>query len=192
MALPVDLGATSSVFQQTDFPQMPQMAAPGGMFGGGGSWQNALLAALAGFMMRRRPQIAQSILEPLQQGQILRQKLQEAQIERQQRNEDQFGNFQRQYDYELAHPKPQAPPDPGSMDALRAEYLDPNTTPARKAQLEQIVLQPQLMDIPGVGVVAVPRTAPQGAPTAPVGKLRPLGAGGPTPQASGGFPGPGY
>lgn len=61
-------------------------------------------------------------------------------------------------------------------------------------QFEQYVANkvnpPQLMDVPGVGIVSVPRMAsPQGAPTAPVGTLRPYNPGGPTPSASGGFSG---
>jgi hypothetical protein len=75
----------------------------GGMFGGGA--RDALMAAAAGFLARRSPQVASSLLETLQRKQMLAQ--QEAQYQR--RRDDQFADWRKQYDYEVGHPKQAQP-----------------------------------------------------------------------------------
>lgn len=73
-----------------------------GMFGAKPKWQNALLAAAAGFMARRSPQVAQAILGQIQGQQDAQQKAQMYEKQRQ----DKFTDWRQQYEYERTNPKP--------------------------------------------------------------------------------------
>ena len=176
------------MLQNLGFDPSIMIPQSGGMFGGGGNdrLRNALLAAAAGFMARRSPTVANNIFSGMQDAQLLKEKIAEAQQERAQQFQDERLAHQQDRQFDIANPLPQQSPAPGSMDALRAEYLDPSTPPERKRQLEPIVLAPQMQYVPGVGLVSVPRTgsAPS-VPTAPVGNLKPYG--GPASGAPGGF-----
>jgi len=187
----VNIGDPGSLFQSQpyDISQMPQMAARGGMFGGGNG-KMALLAALAGFMARRNPSVANNLFNGLQDQQTLKQRYDLMQLQRQQDTQDKRGEFTFERDYEAAHPVP------GEQERMIQRYLDPTTSPAEKAIIGSAIQHPVAMDVtnPDGSVTrqyVYPGTIPQ--PTAPrVFKSLPPDAtpigGGPTPQASGGFP----
>ena len=159
---------------------LPPISAPGGMFGGGKfGLKEAIAAGLAGFVARRNPMAMQGIMQAL----MMRQKQKQDEYQRQQDRADKFSDFKTQYDYELAHPKPV-----NNDTAADYEFWKQRLTPEQFQQyIENKVNPPQLMEVPGVGLVSVPRmSAPQAAPTAPVGKLTPYN-GGPSLGGSGGF-----
>jgi hypothetical protein len=130
----------------------------GGMFGGV-SIDPA--AGIAGFLAGLGNPAGLATLQSIHQQRLYQQQ-QAAEDARAEANRagtlrDQIALF----DYKSSHPDPTAA---GSMDALRAEYLNPTTSPERKAQLEPLILQPQLQMVPGVGLVSVPRTGAAPAP----------------------------
>ena len=160
---------------------LPPISGPtGGMFGGGKfGLKEAIAAGLAGFVARRNPMAMQGIMQAL----MMRQKQKQDEYQRQQDRADKFTDFQKQYDYELAHPKPI------SNDTVNDYNFWKQTLPPDQSQtwLQNRIDPPQLMQVPGVGIVSIPRQAqPQAAPTAPVGKLTPYN-GGPSLGGSGGF-----
>ena len=79
---------------------------PQGMFGGGGNWRNAMLAAVAGFMARRSPGVAGNIISGLQEAQTLKQRMAMAQQEREQQMQDQIAVHQAERDYDINHAPP--------------------------------------------------------------------------------------
>lgn len=172
---PLNIAPFGQIMQQQPV-DLPGMAQPKGMFGGGG-WKDALLAAAAGYLGRRNPGAAQGLFHMIQQKQ--QQALEEAQYQRQ--RQDKFGDWRQQYDYELGHPKPT------NNDTVADYDFWKRTLPPDQFNewLQNKINPPQIMNLPGVGIVQVPRQAPQGTPTAPVGKLTPLGAGGPAPGPGG-------
>jgi hypothetical protein len=154
------------------------------MFGGGGNfgWKEALAAGLAGFVSRQNPMALQGLMQALMARQ--RQKQDEYDYNRQ--RQDKRDDFTFEQDYKAAHPTPVNNDTVADYNFWKG-VLPPD-------QFEQYVANkvnpPQLMEVPGVGLVSVPRmSSPQATPAAPVGKLRPYNPGGPTPGASGGFPG---
>jgi hypothetical protein len=159
-------------------------AKSGGMFGNGkfGIGQ-AIVAALNGYLAGTGNPVG---TQNLQMMAAMRQR----QMERQQelddynrRRADQNSDWQSHYQYEIDHPKPV------NNDTVADYSFWKQTLPPEQFQqwLENKINPPQYMNVPGVGLVQVPRQAAPAAPTAPVGKLTPIN-GGPTPGASGGFP----
>ena len=180
---------TADMSQLGQFPDLslniPQQS---GMFGGGQNWRNALLAAVAGFMARRSPQVANNIIGGIQDAQALKEKLALAQQERAQGLQDQIALHQANQSYDAAHPVP------GEQERLLSLYSTLPDSDPRKPILGSMLQHPVAMDVtnPDGSVTrqyVYPGTIPQQpqVPTAPVGKLTPIG--GPTPSASGGFPG---
>jgi hypothetical protein len=165
--------------QQFNMPQ-----ASSGMFGGGQSWRNALLAAIAGFMARRSPGVSGNIINGLQDAQTMRERLAFAEQQHRQEFDDARLAHQQDRQFDINNPMPN---QPTQTDRYISEILDPNTDPKRRELLQSVVIPP-LMEMVNGNLMAVPRTMSSAPPVAPVGKLTPLGAGGPTPQASGGFP----
>jgi hypothetical protein len=150
------------------------------MFGGGGDWRSALMAAGAAMMSRRNPQMATGIMQMMMLKQ--RQAQEEAHYERE--RHDKQDDWRTQYDYEVAHPKPVNNDTSADYDFWQ-QHLSPEKF---QEYVSNKVNPPQYMQVPGLGIVQIPRSGGQaGPPTAPVGKLRPLGAGGPSPSGSGGF-----
>jgi hypothetical protein len=72
----------------------------GGMFGGKLGANPAIMAAVAGFLSRRNPQLSSSMMQMLMDRQ--RQAQEEAQYQR--KRQDDFTDFKQEYDYKLAHP----------------------------------------------------------------------------------------
>lgn len=171
---------------QFGLPQLdvPQPAAPkkGGMFGAGkADIGQAIQAALYGALAARGNPAGVMGLQMLQQK---RQQAMEAQ-QHQQRREDDFQDWVRKQAYQAANPSPV------NNDTVADYNFWQGVLPPDQFQqyVANKVNPPQYMNIPGVGLVQVPRMGgQQGAPQAPVGKLTPIDEGGPMPQASGGFP----
>lgn len=156
-------------------PDIPQLKKRGGMFSGMTIDINRGIAGyLAGLGNPAGIQMLRSMDEQRQQ------QMEESRQtrERQQSLQDQMSL----YDYEAQHPKP-ANNDTANDYSFWQQHLSPE-------QFQQYVANkvdpPQYMNVPGVGLVQIPRGGPSAAPTAPVGKLTPLGAGGPA-SGPGGF-----
>ena len=159
--------------------QMPQPDMGGGMFGGGDSkWKNALMAAVAGFMARRSPQVAGNLIGGLQDAQIMKQKMAQAAAERQQNMADQKDliAYKAQFDSPAPHYfesnsgdqyaiGPDGKPVEVFHDPMRYKFV-PN-------------------GMGGVVPVDISALMSGQQPVQPVGKITPIG--GPTPSASGGF-----
>jgi hypothetical protein len=185
--LPLDPSINAAPLQSlyAPTPQIPTEIAPrGGMFGGNA--QMALMAAISGLMARRHPQVSQMMQNML----LLKQKQALAQQQRQQGIADDFTKFKQQYDYELGHPKP-INNDTANDYAFWQQHL----TPEQFQQYVQKQYDPDVsIPLPDGRMYVGPRSGMAaalgqgGPPKAPVGKLTPLGAGGPTPSASGSFP----
>jgi hypothetical protein len=183
MALSVDPGPNPFAGPAPQF-NMPT-APTGGMFGGGGKFglKEALAFGLAGLVSRRNPDIMNNLMSALMLKQ--KQQLEEAQYQR--HRQDALEDFTKHQQIEQQY----APaPQPGEFErALMASGVNPGTpewTQAMKTRaanmLDPIVNTPY-------GPMMRSMVAPQ-MPTKPVGPLTPLpDDGGPTPQASGGFPG---
>jgi hypothetical protein len=181
-ALPaISAAAPGAAGQMAALMPQPKKA---GMFGSGGpQWVEAVQAALAGALAARGNPAGQMGL------QMLQQKRQQAAEQEQygQRREDDFQDWVRKQAYQSANPSPV------NNDTVADYNFWKQTLPPERFNqwLENKINPPQLMNIPGVGVVSVPRQGGPQAPQAPVGKLTPIDEGGPAPQGPGGFPGSG-
>jgi len=130
-------------------------------------------------------------LEGLQQ----RQALAGQQAQYQQRRADEYADWEKKQAYEAAHPKPLAPDN--FTQTLAAAGIDP-ASPQGRALYQQraaTLASPApnfVSDGAGGGRWVTPPAVsllPSGpGPTAPVGRLTPLGAGGATPQGARTFP----
>lgn len=106
----------------------------------------------------------------------------------QQRRTDSYTDWQRKEEYEAAHPK--APTPDNFTQTLRAAGIDPNSPEGRqlyrtRATTLAYPTPTYVSNGPGLGGNFVTPPLPGMAaptPTAPIGKLTPLGAGGATPQ----------
>lgn len=163
--------------------QMPQAKPRAGMFGSGKANIGEILsAAISGYLAAGGNPAGQMGLQALHQR---RQLAQQQELASQQREND-FQDFIRKESWKLANP--------GAVNNdTVADYNFRVQTLGKPAADEWLRNPPQFMNIPGVGIVQMPRMGgPQAAPTAPVGKLTPLDEGGPMPSASGGFQPSGY
>jgi hypothetical protein len=170
--------------------QMPAPKKKGGMFGAGKGENigNAISAAIFGALAARGNPAGTM---GLQQLHAMRQRKQESEAESaqySQRREDGFSDWVRKQAYEAANPSPV------NNDTVQDYNFWKGVLPPEQFNqwVESKVNPPQLMNVPGVGIVQVPRMGGGQAPTAPVGKLTPIEEGGPMPSASGGFPPSGY
>jgi hypothetical protein len=181
-ALPaISAAAPGAAGQMAALMPQPKKA---GMFGSGGpQWVEAVQAALAGALAARGNPAGQMGLQMLQQKR--QQAMQEEQY--QQRRGDEFEDWVKKQAYQSANPSPV------NNDTVADYNFWKQTLPPERFNqwLENKINPPQLMNIPGVGVVSVPRQGGPQAPQAPVGKLTPIDEGGPAPQGPGGFPGSG-
>jgi hypothetical protein len=154
------------------------MPAPKGMFGGGGDkWKQALLAAAAGFMSRRSPQVAGNLIGGLMDAEQLKQRQALAEQQYQRERTDKRDDFIFEQDYRAQHQEPdeftqlmqRAQIDPASEQgqALYLQFLQNKANPFTQMRVQN----PD-------GSESLQFMRPPMAPTAPVGNLRPLGAGG--------------
>lgn len=159
----------------------------GGMFGGGDAKfgiGQALVAALNGYLAAGGNPVGIQNMRMMQEAaQAKRQRQQELEDYNRKRA-DENTDWTARKQWEIEHPAPV------NNDTVADYEFWKRTLPPNQFQtwLQNKIDPPQLMQVPGVGIVSVPRQAPQGAPSAPVGKLKPYNPGGPTPDASGGFP----
>jgi hypothetical protein len=166
-----------SLFTSTPFPDVPDIKPKRGMFGGG-NLRDALVAAAAGFMARRSPQVSNNLFDSLQRKQILAD--QEAQYQR--RRQDTLTDQQAMYDYKLQHPEP-----PNNDTVNDYNYIAQTLGKDAADQYLRSKTNPIVMTPYG----PMPYSAVSGAvPTAPVGKLTPIDDGGPTAPPSATFPRP--
>jgi hypothetical protein len=153
------------------------------MFGGGGSrLQDALMAASAGFLARTRPGMAQSMMEGIQQKRTLNRQAQLAMLQSNLEFQRQMQLLPIQAQLKLMYP------DGDFAQTLVQSGIHPGTpewTQAMQARMQN-ELDPAVVTPQGMMLRSQITGALQ-PPQAPVGKLTPLGAGGPTPSASGGF-----
>jgi hypothetical protein len=184
----INANPLQSMFGPMLSPQMPQIQSRGmmgGMFGGG-NLKNVIAGALSGYLASKGNATGAAGLQAMLHAKLLRQQRALDDQQYQHQRQDKFSDFKQEYDYKLHNPEAQ---QPTQTDRYIQEILDPNTPPERRALLQSVVVPPTLENVPGYGLVSIPRgVAPSAPPPAPVGKLTPLGAGGPSPQGSGGFP----
>ena len=183
MAYPsIDIGANPLDSLSPTFTR--SIPAPSGMFGGGSKLQNALLAAVAGFMARRNPSVSNNLINGLQSAMELKQRIALAQQQRQQDNQDKRDEFTFEQDYKNAHDTPDLQQ---RIDVLN--QVDPTLGPqyARNYAANGGGAMIQMVD-PATGQKYI---MPQ--PQLPaIGSVMddPRKTGGPTPQASAMFPRP--
>jgi hypothetical protein len=108
------------------------------------------------------------------------QQIEEQRYERE--RQDRRADFTFEQDYRTQHP---LPPQPTEYErALAAAGIAPGSpeyTQHMKSYVDVKENPPRFMEVPGVGLIQVPTV-----PSAPIGKLTPLRAGGPT-SGSGSF-----
>lgn len=171
MAFPgISMGANPlDAIPQIQMPTTPK--ASGGMFGGGGDWRNAVLAAIAGFTARRNPGIANNLINGLQRGQELRQQLALQQQERQQGIQDKRDEFTFEQDYRNAHP--QTPDIKDRIDILNQLKPGLGDTYAQNYAQNGGGLGPMLTNpITGQQMMPAARAQSQQPPAEAVARLR--------------------
>jgi hypothetical protein len=162
--------------QQFNMPQ-----ASSGMFGGGQSWRNALLAAIAGFMARRSPGVAGNIINGLQDAQAMKERMAFAEQQHRQEFDDARLGHRQDRTFDAANPLP-TQPDEFTRHMINAG-IDPNSPQGKAmyaASLDPVVMTPQ-------GPMLRSQLLGTGQPAPPGITFTPVDDGGPTPGASGGF-----
>lgn len=171
------------IFSQ-QFNMPPAQPKPtGGMFGNGKfGVGEAIVAALNGYLAGTGNPAGAANMRAMQEMMQAKRQRQQETDDYERKRADQNSDWQSHYDYESAHPKA-ANNDTVADYAFWKQTLPPGQF---DQWLQNKINPPQYMNVPGVGLVQVPRQGAPQAPSKPVGKLTPLGAGGPTP-GSGGF-----
>jgi len=170
-------------YPRVGFVDLPQQK--GGMFGGGSKLQSALTAAAAGFLSRRSPDMAQSLMAPL----LLRQRQQYEDQQYQHHRQDDMSDYMAKRDYEIAHPMPQ---QPGEFEqVLMASGIQPGTQAWADAMSRRRdnLLDPVVMTPQGPMLRSSILSGAGGEPAPANVTFTTLPDGGPTPPASGNFPG---
>lgn len=162
-------------------PAPAQPKKKGGMFGSGLGFGEAIVHALNGYLAARGNPAGMANM------QMMNQRRQQAMEQEQhgQRREDEFQDYIRKEAWKQANPG--AP----NNDTV-ADYNFRVQTLGKDSADEWLRNPPQFMNVPGVGLVQVPRMggAQMTPPSAPVGRLTPIDEGGPVPGGPGGFPRP--
>jgi hypothetical protein len=164
--------------------QFPQPSTPpkprGGMFGGGGSWQNAILAAVAGLMARHNPMAAQMIMGQLKSKLDAKREDQQYQRQRQDKRDD----FTFEQDYRAQHPAPINNDTANDYEYIKGILGEDAAKQFLQTRVNPIVNTP-MGPVPYSSVMGQ-----QGQPAPPGITFKPLDQnGGPVLQAPGGFPG---
>lgn len=161
--------------------QTPTVQPGRGMFGGGDTWRMALAAGLAGLVSRRNPQLAQTMMAPMQ----MQRQMQMMGIQNQFEYQRQLALKQAEAQLRMQYPQgdfAQALLQGGTQPGTPA-WTQAMATKA-KNDLDPIVITPQgpmLRSQIINGSSGVGQAAPQGV------TFTPLPDGGPTPPASGHF-----
>lgn len=162
----------------------PKPKKKGGMFGSGAA--NLIAHAINGWLAGMGNPVGIANLQMMGQQRQRKDEATEEVMRRQEEREAGFQDFVRKEAYKAANP------GPVNNDTVQDYNFWKGVLPPEQFNqwLESKVNPPQLMNVPGVGIVQVPRMGGGQAPTAPVGRLTPIDEGGPMPSASGGFPRP--
>lgn len=178
---PIDFGPAPDMGPQIQMPQ----AAPkkkAGMFGSGGVSID-LSRALAGYLAGIGNPAGMQALQAMNAERQQRRQQAAEQAQYGQRREDEFQDWVRRQAYQAANPSPVNNDTVADYNFIRQQLGEEEG----RNFLRNRANPPQLMNIPGVGIVQIPRMGGQQAPTAPVGKLTPLDEGGPGLGGPGGF-----
>jgi hypothetical protein len=127
--------------------------------------------------------VGQANIQALHQRRMMEQQQALAAQQYARERQDKRDDFTFEQDYRAQHPGPVNNDTVNDYNFI-LQTLGPDKA---KEYLETKANPPQFMQVPGVGIVQIPRAPGGSTPTAPVGKLTPLtgDAGG---NASGGFP----
>lgn len=162
----------------------------GGMFGSGYGFGQALSDGLNGYLAGMGNPVGQQNIQAIHQQRMLeQQQALEAQQYAQHRADDN-ADWMSHYNYELNNPKPSAP---GEFEQqLMASGVQPGTPEWAQAMKTRVnnLLDPAVMTPQGLMLRSQVTGALTPQPAPPGVTFTPLDNGGPTPPASGNFPGP--
>ncbi len=163
----------------------PQAKPKTGMFGGGKfGLGEAIVAALNGYLAGTGNPAGVANIQMIAAKRRQQQEAQEAEQQYQRQRGDGMQDWIAKEQFKIANP------GAANNDTVADYNFWKQTLPPEQFNqwLESKINPPQLMNVPGVGIVQVPRMGGGQAPKAPVGKLTPIDDGGQMPQASGNFP----
>lgn len=165
-------------------PQMPGMAQRHGMFGAGGVGRN--IAGMIGDFLMARAGMQPMYAPMMMQQRKLAYEAQLQERQHQQEFQDQRKAHQQDRQFDISNPLPQQPDE--ITRHMVAAGIDPNSPQGKAmyaASLDPVVMTPQgpMLRSQLLGASAAGQPAPQGV------TFTPIDDGGPTPPASGGFPG---
>jgi hypothetical protein len=169
-------------------PQQPpiNIAVPkvnrGGMFANA-DWGSAISAALNGYLAAGGNPAGIAGLQQLHQQKMLEQRQAQEQQQYARERQDKRDDFTFEQDYKAAHPGPINNDTVNDYQFILQQLGPEAATTFLKTKTNPIVMTPY-------GPMPYSSVAAPQAPTKPVGPLTPIDDGGPTPTASGGFPGP--
>jgi hypothetical protein len=164
--------------------QPEQQPKPTGMFGAGkGSWVDAVQAAIGGYLAARGNPAGGALLGMANQ----RRQTGMAEQQHQQRRGEDFEDYVKKQAWDLQNKPPVNNDTVADYEFIKGLFGEEKA----KLMLENTKINPpQFMNLPGVGIVQIPRSggSPQGgAPAAPGVTFTPIDDGGPAPQGPGNF-----
>lgn len=161
--------------QRGQFVDIPTPTPPkGGMFASGGTGR-AIAGYIGDFLLQ------QAHMNPIYQPTMMEKWKRQQELDDYNRKRgDDNADFISQYQYKIDHPAPTSNDTVNDYQFIAQTLGADAAKQFLKTKTDPVVITPY-------GPMPYSSAMPQ-VPTAPVGRLTPIDDGGPTPQASGGFP----